>query len=82
MHNCNFGFIKFQILSAAITSTITASIGIGGGILLLAIMALVISPAAIIPVHGIGELGSNFNRVILTLKHVDWTILFFFERLT
>jgi len=41
-------------------------------------MALVIPPAAIIPVHGIVQLGSNFNRVILTLKHVDWTILFFF----
>ncbi|MCD8513817.1 MAG: hypothetical protein LRY63_11220 [Nitrincola sp.] len=50
--------IVLLILSAAITSAITASIGIGGGILLLAIMAIVIPPAAVIPVHGIVQLGS------------------------
>ena len=66
------------ILSAAATSAVTASIGIGGGILLLAIMAVVIPPAAIIPVHGMVQLGSNFNRVVLTLQHVDWRILLAF----
>lgn len=66
------------ILSAAVTSTVTASFGIGGGILLLAIMAVVIPPAAIIPVHGMVQLGSNFNRFMMTLKHVDWRILIAF----
>ncbi len=66
------------MLAAAATSALTASIGIGGGILLLAIMAVIIPPAAIIPVHGMVQLGSNFNRVILTLHHVDWRLLLAF----
>ncbi len=66
------------MLAATATSALTASIGIGGGILLLAIMAVIIPPAAIIPVHGMVQLGSNFNRVILTLHHVDWRLLLAF----
>lgn len=66
------------VIAAAATSAVTASIGIGGGILLLAIMAVIIPPAAIIPVHGMVQLGSNFNRVVLTLQHVDWRMLLAF----
>lgn len=63
------------ILAAGATSAITASIGVGGGILLLAIMAVIMPATAIIPVHGMVQLGSNLNRVLMTLKHVDWRLL-------
>ncbi|WP_235263408.1 sulfite exporter TauE/SafE family protein [Nitrincola sp. A-D6] len=63
------------ILSAGATSAVTASMGVGGGILLLAIMAVIMPAAAIIPVHGMVQLGSNLNRVILTIAHVDWRLL-------
>ncbi|MGH1460804.1 MAG: sulfite exporter TauE/SafE family protein [Neptuniibacter sp.] len=59
-------------LSAAVTSFITASMGIGGGVLLLAILASVLPPAALIPVHGLVQLGSNGNRAIMTHQHIDW----------
>ena len=67
--------VLLLILAAGATSAITASIGVGGGILLLAIMAVIMPAAAVIPVHGMVQLGSNLNRVIMTLQHVDWRLL-------
>lgn len=63
------------ILFAGITSALTASLGVGGGVLLLAVMALVLPTAAIIPVHGLVQLGSNLNRALMTLKDIDWKLL-------
>lgn len=66
------------IISACFTSGITASLGIGGGILLLAIMSTLLPAAAIIPLHGLVQLGSNANRAALTLSHVHWQTLYWF----
>lgn len=63
------------IFAAAITSVVTAALGVGGGVLLLAIMALVVPPAAIIPLHGMVQLGSNANRALMTWRHLDWKLL-------
>ena len=60
------------MLASVITSMITASLGAGGGLLLLVLMALWIPPAAIIPVHGMVQLGSNLGRATLTWQHTDW----------
>lgn len=60
------------LLCSAITSMITASLGAGGGVLLLVLMAFWIPPAAIIPVHGMIQLGSNAGRATLTWRHTDW----------
>ncbi|MGI9394559.1 MAG: sulfite exporter TauE/SafE family protein, partial [Boseongicola sp.] len=57
------------------SSFITVSMGIGGGALLLAIMASLIPPAALIPVHGVIQLGSNAGRLWLLLKHVRWSAI-------
>ena len=51
---------------AGLTSFITAFIGIGGGAILLAGLSLLIPTAAIIPVHGLVQLGSNANRAAMT----------------
>ena len=53
-----------------LTSAITASIGGGGGLLMLAAMATVIPAAAVIPVHGLVQLGSNGGRALLSHRHV------------
>jgi uncharacterized membrane protein YfcA len=60
------------MLASVITSMITASLGAGGGLLLLVLMALWIPPAAIIPVHGMIQMGSNMGRATLTWRHTDW----------
>lgn len=59
------------VVLATITSAITASLGIGGGVLLLAIMAIVMPPASIIPVHGMVQLGSNVGRAGMLLRHIN-----------
>ncbi len=63
------------ILVAGITSAITASIGVGGGVLLLAVMALTLPTPVIIPVHGMVQFGSNFNRAVMTFRNIDWKLL-------
>ena len=62
----------FLLASSVVTSMITASLGAGGGVLLLILMATWMPAAAIIPVHGMIQLGSNGGRAILTWKHIDW----------
>ena len=66
------------IVASFFTSLMTATVGIGGGVLLLAVMAGSLPVAALIPVHGLVQLGSNGNRAVMTLKHIDWNMLKFF----
>lgn len=54
------------------TSFITACLGIGGGVLLLAIMASTFPPAALIPVHGVVQLGSNLGRAGMMWRYIHW----------
>ena len=65
----------FLLAGSTITSMITASLGAGGGVLLLVLMASWMPPAAIIPVHGMIQLGSNVGRAALTWRHVDWRVI-------
>lgn len=68
----------FLIIVSAGTSLITATLGIGGGALLLVIMAQIIPLTALIPVHGLVQFGSNVNRALFTWQHIDkaWVIQF------
>ena len=58
-----------------VTSFITAAFGIGGGVILLAVLAVLLPPAALIPVHGMVQLGSNAGRVAIMAKHVERSML-------
>lgn len=60
------------ILASLVTSFITAAFGIGGGFTLIALLALLLPPAALIPVHGVVQLGSNGGRVAIMAKDVVW----------
>jgi len=54
---------------------ITVAQGLGGGILVLATMALVLTPTVLIPVHGVVQLGSNMGRFVLLARHSFFEIL-------
>ena len=54
------------------TSFITAAFGIGGGATMIALMSYFVPAAALIPVHGAVQLGSNGGRTIVLRDHVDW----------
>lgn len=56
-------------------SFITAAFGIGGGIAFLGACAILLPPAAIIPVHGVIQLGSNGIRALMFLRHTLWTAM-------
>lgn len=64
----------FLIGFSFVTSTLTGSIGVGGGIMLLSVMPGLLPAAAIIPVHGAVQLASNTSRVLFGLRHVRWSI--------
>lgn len=49
-------------VSSFFTSALTASFGVGGGVAMLALMGIFIPVAALIPVHGAVQLGSNGGR--------------------
>lgn len=56
-------------------SLITVAFGIGGGGILLAVMASLVPPAALIPTHGVIQIGSNLGRAMLTFRHIFWPAL-------
>ena len=64
-------------LSAA-TSLLTAAAGIGGGVVLIAVMAVLMPAQALIPVHGLVQIGSNAGRAAIMLGDVQWRVILFF----
>jgi uncharacterized membrane protein YfcA len=56
-------------------SFIAAALGLGGGILVLAVMALVLPPTVLIPVHGVVQLGSNLGRAVLMARNVLYPVV-------
>ncbi len=69
--------IVFAVLIATsfIGSLITVALGIGGGGMLLAVMATLVPPAALIPTHGVIQIGSNLGRALVTFRHIFWPAL-------
>ncbi|WP_323771766.1 sulfite exporter TauE/SafE family protein [Antarctobacter sp.] len=63
------------IFTSFAASFITVAFGIGGGGILLAVMATLVPPAALIPTHGVIQIGSNLGRALLTFAHVYWPAL-------
>ncbi len=66
------------LLLSLVTSMITASLGAGGGILLLAVLSITLPAQAIIPVHGLIQLGSNAGRASLAWRHIHWPTINWF----
>ena len=58
------------VVASAFTSALTAAFGVGGGIAMLALMGLFVPVAALIPVHGAVQLGSNTGRAWHQRAHV------------
>ncbi|WP_108663847.1 sulfite exporter TauE/SafE family protein [Acuticoccus kandeliae] len=58
------------IVLSSLTSALSASVGIGGGVTLLAAMTFVVPVEALVPVHGVVQMGSNIGRAALLAKDV------------
>jgi len=57
------------------TSGMTAMIGVGGGMILIAILPSFLPTAVLIPVHGINQWASNFSRAFFSYKDVQFQII-------
>jgi len=68
---------EFSLLCSVslLGSFITASLGLGGGSLTIATMALIMPPTVLVPLHGVVQLGSNFGRAVLLRSHILIKIL-------
>lgn len=67
------------VIASFFTSAVSAAIGIGGGLMLLALMANLMPANAIIPVHAVVQFGSTTGRTLALLRHVDWNIVIWFS---
>lgn len=65
----------FLICAAFFTSMTAAIGGIGGGVILIAVMPGFVPAAAIIPVHGVVQISSNVSRVLLGVQHIEWRLV-------
>ena len=67
--------IYFLIFASMVTSFISSAFGIGGGAILIGLLALKLPPFALLPIHGIVQIGSNFGRTIIFLKEIKKDVL-------
>lgn len=65
----------FLIAAAFISSTLTAVVGLGGGVLLISLMPGILPAAAVIPVHGVVQLASNVTRALFGARHIRWRLV-------
>jgi uncharacterized protein len=56
------GTAALLVAASVFTSATTAAFGVGGGVMMLVLMSLFMPVAALIPVHGVVQLGSNVGR--------------------
>lgn len=62
------------VFASFFTSALTATFGVGGGVAMLALLGLFIPVAALIPVHGAVQLGSNTGRAWRQRDYVRWSV--------
>lgn len=63
---------------AFLGSAITAGLGIGGGLTFITVLASLAPATAVIPIHGVVQLGSNIGRAAVQRAHIDWPIAAYF----
>ncbi|MEQ8332295.1 sulfite exporter TauE/SafE family protein [Nisaea sp.] len=66
------------ILFSYVTSAITVTFGLGGGVMMLVAIGSVLPPLAVIPVHGVVQFGSNAGRAYMMRAHAERRISGFF----
>ena len=58
-----------------LTSTIAAIVGVGGGMMLIAILPSFLPINALIPVHGLTQMTSNLSRAVFGYKDVQYEVI-------
>lgn len=71
-------FAGILVFSSFFTSALTAALGLGGGVAMLAIMGIGLPVNVLLPVHGIVQLGSNFGRSVIQRQYLVWPLIGYF----
>ncbi len=58
-----------------LTSTVAGIVGIGGGMMLIAILPSFLPLNALIPVHGLTQMSSNLSRAVFGYKDVQFEVI-------
>jgi uncharacterized membrane protein YfcA len=66
------------LLSSLFTSALTAAFGLGGGVIMLALLVNFIPITAVIPIHGVIQMSSNISRGILLRQFIVWEIVTYY----
>ncbi len=72
------GYIMTELTLGLITfftSTVAGVIGLGGGMILIAILPSFLPLNALIPVHGLTQMSSNFSRAVFGYKDVQVEVI-------
>jgi uncharacterized membrane protein YfcA len=64
------GWALALIAASFLTSAVTGALGLGGGVLMLALLATLLPPLVVLPVHGLVQIGSNLGRAVLMRRAV------------
>ena len=62
-------------VAALVTSMLSAILGMGGGILLLAVIFCFLDHSEAIPAHAAVQLASNGTRILVFIRNIDWRTL-------
>ena len=60
-------------LASFFTSMVSAAFGLGGGVMLITVIASLLPPLAIIPVHGVIQMSSNLSRTLMMRRNIKFT---------
>jgi len=69
MNEFVLGLISFS------TSVVTGAVGLGGGLLLIAILPSFLPLNALIPVHGLAQISSNISRAYFGYKDIQYSVV-------
>ena len=69
------------VVAAFVTAMISAVVGMGGGMGIMAVMTMLLSAPAVVPLHGAVQLVSNLSRSYVYLTHIHWKMYLWFVSL-
>ncbi|MAJ47738.1 MAG: hypothetical protein CBC35_10815 [Planctomycetes bacterium TMED75] len=69
------GTLLVLALVAFATAVFSAIVGMGGGIVLLAVLLFFLDPLVVIPLHGVIQLVSNGSRAVAQRRHLHWSLI-------
>ena len=62
------------LATSFLTAIVSVTMGLGGGVILLAVMANIFPPLALIPLHGLIQMGNNTSRAALLRQDIKWRL--------